>query len=190
MGKEVKKTSKKSSGKKLTSRPEKIYYATSEQKDVKSFLGVILVVLVCVGIIYLATRMFVTKDLFNKDTKDQDTVQEAVTVNYDIAIVGNMLEKPEKDYYVIIYDTTGKYMADMSYMISTYNYKENHLHVYTVDLSNKLNSDYYNPENENVKATSVEDFKFGDITLIKVSNGKVNKYITDYTKMQKELGVE
>ena len=47
----------------------------------------------------------------------------------------------------------------------------------------------YDAENENVKATSVDDFKFGDITLVKVVDGKVKSYITDYTKMKKELGV-
>ena len=34
------------------------------------------------------------------------------------------------------------------------------------------------------------DMKFGDITLMKVKKGKVVKYITDLSKMEKELGVE
>jgi hypothetical protein len=184
MEKKVSKNKVKSSTNK---RKEKIYYATTEQKDVRSFLVVILVVLCCVGLIYLATRAFVTKDLFEKDDKEE--VVTPVSVNYDKAIVGNMLGKPEKEYYVVVYDMTGDYMADMSSLVSGYNAKEKHLHIYTVDLSNKLNADYYDTENENVKATSVEDFKFGDITLIKVTDGKVKSYITDYTKMKKELGV-
>ena len=32
--------------------------------------------------------------------------------------------------------------------------------------------------------------KVGDITLVKVKNGKIEKYIVDYAKMQKELGIE
>ena len=100
-----------------------------------------------------------------------------------------MLGKPEKEYYVVVYDMTGNYMSDMSSLVSSYNNKENHKHIYTVDLSNKLNADYYDVENENVKATSVEDFKFGDVTLIKVVDGKVKLYLTDITKMKKELGV-
>ena len=176
--------------KKEVKKPERIYYATSEQKDLKSFAIVIVVVLVCVGIIYLATRAFVTKDLFKKEETKQDTVQEAVQVNYDKAIVGNMLDKPETTYYVMVYDTEGKFMSDMSILLSQYNAKEKHSHVYTVDLANKLNKDYYDAENENVNAKSVEEFKFGDITLVKVNKGKVDKYITDYDKMKKELGLE
>lgn len=180
-----KKVSKKND-KKVSKKPEKIYYATSEQKDVKSFIIVVLVVLCCVGLIYLATRAFVTKDLFNKE---EEEVTTPATVNYDKAIVGNMLGKPEKEYYVVVYDMTGNYMSDMSSLVSSYNNKENHKHIYTVDLSNKLNADYYDVENENVKATSVENFKFGDVTLIKVVDGKVKLYLTDITKMKKELGV-
>ncbi|MBR6133354.1 MAG: hypothetical protein IKQ29_01410 [Bacilli bacterium] len=187
MEKKVSKNKVKKTENKVGKRKEKIYYATTEQKDVKSFLIVILVVLCCVGLIYLATRAFVTKDLFNKD--DEEEVVTPVNVNYDKAIVGNMLGKPEKEYYVVVYDMTGDYMADMSSLVSSYNAKEKHLHIYTVDLSNKLNADYYDAENENVKGTSVEDFKFGDITLVKVVDGKVKSYITDYTKMKKELGV-
>ena len=32
--------------------------------------------------------------------------------------------------------------------------------------------------------------KVGDITLIKVKNGKIEKYIVDYAKMEKELGLK
>jgi len=187
MEKKVSKKNNDKDVKKVSKKPEKIYYATSEQKDIKSFIIVIIVVLCCVGLIYLATRAFVTKDLFNKDKEEEVTTP--VNVNYDKAIVGNMLGKPEKEYYVVVYDMTGNYMSDMSSIVSSYNGKEKHLHIYTVDLSNKLNADYYDVENENVKATSVEDFKFGDITLIKVVDGKVKTYITDLTKMKKELGI-
>ena len=41
-----------------------------------------------------------------------------------------------------------------------------------------------------VNATSVKDMKVGDITLVKVKNGKIDKYIVDYAKMQKELGIK
>lgn len=169
-------------------KKQKINYATSEQKDVKSFIAVIVVVLLAVGAIWLCTKVFVTKDLGASD--DNKTEETAVTVNYDTAIVGNMLSKPESEYYVLVYASDGEYASDMSTLETSYEALEKHLHVYTVDLTNKLNSSYYDAENENKKGTSVDDFKFGDITLVKVKDGKVSKYITDLSKMKKELGIK
>ena len=171
-------------------KKNKIYYSNTEEKnELKKFLIVIIVVLGCVGAIYLITRAFVTKDLFNKE-EDKTEEVTPVTPNYDKAIIGTMLNRPEEVYYVVIYDATeGKYIGDMSSMVSSYNAKEGHKHVYTVDLSDHLNKSYYDPENVNEKATSVSDIKVGDITLIKVKKGKIDKYITDYAKMKKELGI-
>lgn len=177
--------------KKSNIKKNKINYVTTEEtNELKKFLIVIVVVLLCVGGIYLVTRAFVTKDLF----KDEEPTTEEVTPvvpNYDIAIMGTMLNRPEDTYYVVIYNTVeGDYVADMSALVSSYNAKEGHKHIYTVDLSDYMNQSYYDPENVNVKAKTLEEVKVGDITLIKVRKGKIDKYIVDLAKMKKELGLE
>ena len=78
----------------------------------------------------------------------------------------------------------------MAILLYSYTSKKEHLHMYSVDLSNKLNEGYYDPENVNVEAKTLSEVKVGDITLIKVKNGKISKYIVDYSKMEKELNVE
>ena len=166
----------------------KVTYRTSEQDEMIKFLIVILVVLLCVGGIYLFTRAFITKDLFKDNANNSEVVQEG-KVNYDVAIMGQLLNRPYKEYYAVIYDSTGDYSADMYSLVYSYSNKKNHKHIYTIDLSNELNKKYYDVENVNKKATKVEDIKVGDITLIKVKNGKIEKYIVDYTKMEKELGI-
>ena len=140
---------------------------TAEQEEMTKFVIVLLVVLICVGGIYLLTRAFVTKDLFNNNTQETSTGK----VNYKSAIVGNILNRPYDEYYVIVYNTTSEVASDM----------------YIVDLNNKLNADYYNPQKENKKATDVSSFMFGDKTLLKIKGGKVEKYITDLTKIKEEL---
>lgn len=166
----------------------KVNYRTSEQDEMIKFIIVILVVLLCVGGIYLFTRAFVTKDLFKEENKTSEVVQEG-TVNYDVAIMGQLLNRPYSEYYVIIYDAGGEYMYDMSSLVSSYNALEKHKHIYTIDLGNELNASYYSPEEVNTKAKSLEEIKLGDTTLIKVKDGKINKYIVDYEKMKSELGV-
>ena len=80
----------------------KAAYRTSEQDEMIKFVVVILVVLLCVGAVYLFTRAFVTKDLFENTSETQETVQEG-EVNYDVAIMGQLLNRPYKQYYAIIY---------------------------------------------------------------------------------------
>ncbi len=169
-------------------KQKKVKYRTAEQDEMLKFLGVIAVVVVCVALLYVLTRVFVTKDLFNKEeTKTEETVQGSV--NYSVASVGQILNRPYDEYYVFVYDTTGDYATDMNSLLTKYNSKEKKLHAYKVDLSNYLNKEYYKPKEVNEKASTVADFKFGDITLIKVKNGKIDKYLTDYSKMQTELAI-
>lgn len=165
----------------------KMNVQTTEQIELKNFILVILVVVICVAGLYLVTRAFITKDLF---PKDEEPTIVAGEVNYDVAIMGQLLNRPYKEYYVAIFDSNGDHFVDMSSLVSAYNELANHKHIYTIDLSNKLNDGYYSPEEENVKAKSLSEIKLGDITLIKVKDGKINKYINDYDKMRKELGVK
>lgn len=167
----------------------KVTYRTSEQDEMIKFVIVILVVLLCVGGIYLFTRAFVTKDLFKDDTNTAETVKEG-TVNYDVAIMGQLLNRPYKQYYAVIYDSTGDYAYDMYSLVTSYTALKEHKHIYTIDLSNELNKAYYDVENVNTKAKTVAEMKVGDITLVKVKDGKIEKIIVDYAKMQKELGIK
>ena len=168
----------------------KVKYQTAEQEEIKKFIIVVLVVLLCVGAIYILTRAFVTKDLFKSGDEEKKEVIPGV-FNYEVAIMGQILNRPYDEYYVVIYNQQeGDYISDMSTMVYNYTKKEKHLHMYTVDLSNVMNSDYYDPENVNVNAKTLNEIKVGDITLIKVKNNKINKFIVDYSKMLKELGIE
>ena len=142
-------------GKKANVKTLKIQ--TTEQSELKSFLIVILVVLVGVGLLFLATKAFVTKDLFggNKEkTEEKEVVGE---VNYDVTIMGSLLNRPYDEYYAVIYDTTGDYMYDMSSLVTAYKGVKDAKHIYTVDLNNKLNKDYYDPANVNTKAKTLNE---------------------------------
>ena len=169
-------------------KKNKISYSTGEQAEVRNFIIVIIVVLLCVVGIYFLTRIFVTKDLFTYETpKQEDTLP--VEVNYDIAIVGQIMNRPYDEYYVAIYDSTGKNNYDMATIVSSYKAKKK-LHIYRVDLNEYLNKNYYQPDDVNTKATGVEDFRFGDVTLLRIKNGKITKYIDVIEDIKKELDVE
>lgn len=192
MEKKKDKNSKKINTKvKNTKSNNKIKYKTAEQEEIRNFIIVIIVVLLCVGAIYLLTRVFVTKDLFgSSDETTKDEITEGV-VDYDVAIMGQLLNRPYKQYYAVVYNSEGDYMYDMYSLVYSYtSSNDKALHVYTIDLANTLNDGYYDPENVNENAKTLEDLKVGDITLVKVKNGKISKIIVDYSKMEKELGID
>lgn len=171
-------------------KKNKVSYKTAEQEELIKFVVVVLVLAVIIAGVYLATRAFVTKDLFTSEGESTSEMVEG-SVNYEVAIMGQILNRPYDEYYVVIYNQTeGDYISDMLTLVYDYTEKEEHLHMYSVDLSNKLNEGYYDPENVNTKAKDLSEIKVGDITLIKVKKGKISKYIVDYAKMQKELGIE
>lgn len=170
-------------------KQNKVNYKTAEQDEIKKFIIVILVVVFCVGAIYFVTRAFVTKDLFKSNEEKIEEVKPGA-VNYDVAIMGQLLNRPYDEYYAVIYNKSeGDYISEMTSLVYDYTVKKNHLHMYTIDLSNKLNESYYDKEKINVNAKKLKDLKVGDITLIKVKKGKIDKIIIDYKKMQKELGI-
>ena len=85
--KEVVAKSKTADVKKKVKKETHIKFETTEQAEVKKFIIVILVVLLCVGAIYLFTRAFVSKDLFKKDEPKEEEVIEG-EVDYEVAIMG------------------------------------------------------------------------------------------------------
>lgn len=172
--------------KKVKSKINTMKVQTSEQAELKSFLIVIGVVLVCVLGLWIITDKVVSKNS-NEDEAEQEVVG---TVNYDVASVGTMFNRREETYYAVIYDVTGDKAYDMSVLISAYKAKEKALHMYVVDLNDHMNKKYYDPEKVDTKVKSYsDDIRFGDITLVKIKNGKIVKYIVDYSKMESELGV-
>ncbi len=176
--------------KKQNHKYESARIQTEDQKELTRFFIVLLIVVVMVTGIYFLTRIFVTKDLGKKnDTAATEEVVEG-NVNYSVTSVGQILNRPYDSYYVLVYDSKGEYIYDVSNILMLYSLNEKAKHIYRVDLSNHLNKDFYDKENENVNATSVEEFKFGDLTLLYIKNGKVNKYITDLSKIKTELGVQ
>ncbi len=160
-----------------------------EKSEIKRFIIVFIVLIAILGAVYLLTSIFVTKDAV-QGTEDA-TIPG--TINYSTAIVGNMLTKPEDTYYVFVYDGESKnselYTANNA--ILEYLSDEDAIKFYNVDLAQHMNMDYKadleNDEETNPKATTVEDFLFGDFTVVKVKDGKVNKYLDTVEEIEKEL---
>lgn len=69
--------------------------------------------------------------------------------------------------------------------------KEKSNKVYFCDLSNELNKKYYVGEDKdsNPNATTSSELAFKDLTLIKIKNGKIVKYLETLDTIKTELGI-
>lgn len=163
-------------------------YATEEQKEVKKFICLLLgLILIIVGV-YFFTRAFVTKDL--KDSGTESTYTEGV-INSDIVIAGTMLNRSEKEYYVVAFSSEDTNLSYYNTIITNYVGEEESLKVYHLDTNNALNQKYVaTDEDASTKFTNLEELKLGKFTLLKIKDGKVTKFITDIEKAKKELSVE
>ena len=152
--------------------------SSDEETDIRKLFVIILVLVVGLIIVYFGT------ELLNKKEESDDTTSTTPEINYNVVSIGTMLNRSENEYYVLIYDSTGE-DALLYSTLSTTKAK-----IYFCDLANSMNSVYYNVNNDNKsnpKATKIADLDLGDITLIKVKNGKISKYLEDYDKIKNEL---
>ncbi len=148
---------------------------SDDQNEVRNFIIIIIVLLVIIGGIYLVSRLLTNKE----DSKDQEPV--AGSINYNTTLIGNMLNKPDDEYFVLIYDSKDIQSISYSGLASAYSENEDALPIYVADLNNELNKKYYDPENINANTTNFDKFKVGDITLLQISNKKIKK---SYTKIE------
>lgn len=159
---------------------------TEEQAEIIKFIIILIVVVALVVGIYFFTKKFVTKD------EEKNETQEVTgTVNYNVTIIGTLLNRPYDEYYALIYDSTSNKAAKYQGIYSSFvSGPESTTKMYYIDLSNKLNELYYSEEETNPKATTISELKLGDFTLIKVKDGKISKYLEDEDAIKKELKLE
>lgn len=156
---------------------------SDDENVVKKLIIITIVIAVIIGIVYGVT------ELVKKDEKIEDT-SVAGEINYDKVSAGTILNRPYDEYYVLIYDADDTKAVLYSTILTKYMNEEDSLKIYFCDLGNKLNSQYHNVNNDNLSnpnASKVEDFDFGDLTLIKVKKGKIVKYIEDLEEIKEIL---
>jgi len=165
---------------------KKISYQTEEQKELFHFLIVLGVVVFLVLIVYFVSKAFIVdKSLFEVN-------YVAGEINEERAIVGTMFNRPETEYYVMAYHEEDSGAVYYSSLSSKYtNSQAGALKVYHIDLGNALNSKYFvgSDKESNRNATTPSEVKLKELTLIKIKNGKIVKYLENISDIEKELAV-
>ena len=156
---------------------------TEDQMEIRRFLIILGIIIVLVIGVYFFTRIFVTKDLKN-NTEEQVTEGK---IDYNKTLIGSMLTKNDKDYYVFIYDNEDINAIYYNALMTSYSRNTDALKVYIADLKNELNKNYYTENESEVSIQDFEHLKIKDFALVKITNNKVNKIITNLSEIETEL---
>ncbi len=154
-----------------------------DENDVKRLIIIIIGLIIAIILVYFLTRIFVTKDLLNKE---EEKTFQAGSVNYNTTLIGSMFNKPEEEYYVMIIDTSKSDYVYYTGTVSNYKKNEDALKVYLADLDNALNKNYQST-NSNLKTEDLTKFQVSKPSLIKIKNKKVVETYDTESEISKVL---
>lgn len=151
------------------------------QNEITNLIKIIVIVCLVLLAFYFIT-LLVNKNSSKNTTNTDDTV---AIIQYDKIIVGEILNRSEDEYYVLV-EKDNDVNADLykSY-ISIYSGKENAKKVYTVDLSDIFNSNHIG--DETILNNGIENLKFSDTTLIKIKNGSISESLVGAEEIENYL---
>lgn len=171
----------------------KIQFYTEEIKKSKTInddtvkaITFIIVLLVVVGL--LALLFFLNGKYVSKDKYQDDTTTTTTEAIYDDTqtTVNTMFNLSGDTYYVLAYDSTdetnGNYMANLGT-----SFQDEKIKLYTLDLSNAMNKQFYNKDKDTV-VKSKKETNFKSYALVIFKKGKVSEVLTNKEDIVNKLG--
>lgn len=164
MGRELRRKEAKRNGKDVRSVQK---LNKDKPLSMKTFIAIIVALLVIFVILYILTGIFITKEIkwFEKD--ETTTADDVITISNKI-LGASSLRQSEEEYYVYYYDVNNE-DSNVATVISNLTSK-----VYRVDLSDDFNSNFIGEPSGIV--SNISDLKVSDPTVIKVISSTISEY--------------
>lgn len=162
MGRELRRKQAKREGKSLKNEEIK------EEYNVKKIVITCVIVLVSIGLVYLISALFITKEL---DWFSKEEVKENTSSVENSILASAIFKQKEDEYYVYFYD----FNKDNNMYKNIVSSKLSSKKVYNVDTSSGLNSNYVS-DVSNKKATGLDDLKVVNDTVIKIVGDTIVEY--------------
>lgn len=162
MGRELRRKQAKREGKSLKNEEIK------EEYNVKKIVITCVIVLVSIGLVYLISALFITKEL---DWFSKEEVKENTSSVENSILASAIFKQKEDEYYVYFYD----FNKDNNMYKNIVSSKLSNKKVYNVDTSSGLNSNYVS-DVSNKKATGLDDLKVVNDTVIKIVGDTIVEY--------------
>ena len=151
----------------------------SETDKVKSAVYTVIGVFLFFGLMYLCVLGLNKAGAFEQGYKRPESKTE---FSYEKIMIGNVFNRDEKSY-LVLFDNYKNYKVN-SYINDLI--KNSDETVYKVDMSLSENASHISDES-NKSATSSEELRINDVTLIKISKGKIVKYLTGSEEIESYL---
>lgn len=162
MGRELRRKQAKREGKSLKNEEIK------EEYNVKKIVITCVIVLVSIGLVYLISALFITKEL---DWFSKEEVKGNTNSVENSILASAIFKQKEDEYYVYFYD----FNEDNNMYKNIVSSKLSSKKVYNVDTSSGLNSNYVS-DVSNKKATGLDDLKVINDTVIKIVGDTIVEY--------------
>ena len=141
------------------------------------------IIIIVVAVILLVAMYFLTTFILNNDDTEEERITEN-TIQYDEILAGQSFNQSDDEYYVIYYDSTDEY-STIGSLISSYQLNNTDVKLYSVDLSNGMNSKYVT--DSDVVTDNASSLKVKDTTLLRFEDGEVVETITDLDEITEFL---
>lgn len=159
------------------------YDPTMNTKDsAKSFVKTFIGVLIFLGLMYLMVFGLEKLGLFQLGYTAP--TKEDTEFDYEKIPIGTVFTRSEKTYYVL-FDKYESVMTSDSYVNALVDSIDK-VRVYKVDMSLGENAKYAG-EKPNKKATRASELSINDITLIRITNGRIAEYYVGNEEIERHF---
>lgn len=150
---------------------------TNTELEYMKVIKVAIVVILILALTWFVTALVSGEIEFGN--KEEET--EEVSIQYDEIIAGQIFNRVEKEYYVLLFNFTDTFASHYLSLIDAYDTEEDSLPFYIVDLEKKVNLQYVLQEGEGLteKPSSLAKFKATNPTIVRIKNGKVVERISE-----------
>ena len=156
----------------------------SDNNEAFKLLKIFLILMVCFFIFYTITY-YVTEKM-NHSSEGNGAVSDRIaSIQYDQILVGTMLKQKRDSYYVLLDKQSDQAHTLYSNLLATYAEKDKSLKVYTIDMDEPLNKNYFT-DKSNI-TNNLENFKINKATFIKVEDGEIVNSYEGYDSILKQL---
>lgn len=129
-----------------------------------------IVLIVCAVLIVF---YFITLFVNDSGKTDDYSSNNVASIQYDKILVGQILNRNEDEYYVLVEKENDQYLELYNYYLSSYEGESKGLKYYKVDLSDVFNRNYVGEKT--LLDGDISSFRFSDTTLLKIKNGVLTK---------------
>lgn len=168
---------------KLVKNNKKQEIIEKDSYSLKSFLLIILVLVIILGIFYVITTL-VVKPVNPTDNDNGVTIIDETKIT-----LNNLLNRKEKEYYVLATKQNNNAQANYQTLynnyITEYKKQEDALTFYNVNLDDALNKGYIS-DKLNI-SNDLSELKVNDDILFKIKDNKIEEYFAGSKNILKEL---